>query len=238
MGTHDRERETHVREFVMVEQAALRRRMEAAIDSMLALLDELDGDPDLEPDNDDEPSLGWPANGPRALSEVVYPERGAAPCDCEYDDVEEAEGDFTEDLEPEDEGDPDMELEGDPEEDREPALGWNAEASQAVLMGTPSACEDEPSLGSTEGLEPAAARSWDGYRWSRAKGIRRFRLGSQEHWGSDGRGEPWAVTDAEEEFDGREDDGGREDDDNGVADRDGMQEQFGGYRPNGYVGVL
>lgn len=59
MGTHVRERETHIRDFVMVEQATLRRRMEAAIDSMLALLDELDGDPDLEASNDDEPSLGW-----------------------------------------------------------------------------------------------------------------------------------------------------------------------------------
>lgn len=64
MGTHGRERETHIREFVMIEQAALRRRMEAAIDSMLALLDELDGDPDLEASNDDEPSLGW-CNGAR-----------------------------------------------------------------------------------------------------------------------------------------------------------------------------
>ncbi|MGQ3674019.1 hypothetical protein ACT6QH_00725 [Xanthobacter sp. TB0139] len=59
MGTHVRERESHVLEFVMVERELLRRRMEAAIEAMLVMLDELDGDPDLEPE-EDEPWLGWP----------------------------------------------------------------------------------------------------------------------------------------------------------------------------------
>ncbi len=64
MGTHVRERETHIREFVMVERQALRQRMEAAIESLLALLDELEGDADLESANDDEPSLGWEGGQP------------------------------------------------------------------------------------------------------------------------------------------------------------------------------
>lgn len=36
-----------------------RRRIEDTIEQLLALLDEADGDADLEPDNDDEPSFGW-----------------------------------------------------------------------------------------------------------------------------------------------------------------------------------
>ena len=38
---------------------ALERTMDAT-DRLLALLDSLDGDPDFEPDGDDEPSLGAP----------------------------------------------------------------------------------------------------------------------------------------------------------------------------------
>ncbi|RTL97429.1 hypothetical protein EJV44_08935 [Ancylobacter aquaticus] len=70
MGTHVRDRRRHVREFIMIERFALRERMEAAVESMLALLDELEGDTDREPDfgdwepdNDDEPWLGWSQNG-------------------------------------------------------------------------------------------------------------------------------------------------------------------------------
>lgn len=58
MHTHSGERENYVRDFVMAEQGMLRQRLETAIESMLALLDELDGDAaDYEPDNDDEPWL-------------------------------------------------------------------------------------------------------------------------------------------------------------------------------------
>lgn len=57
MGTHVRERERHVREFVMVDQARLRERIEATIEAMIAMLDELEGDPDLEPDTHDEPDV-------------------------------------------------------------------------------------------------------------------------------------------------------------------------------------
>ena len=37
------------------------------IERLLVLLDELDADPDFEPD-DEEPSLGWPEYGPGALA--------------------------------------------------------------------------------------------------------------------------------------------------------------------------
>lgn len=36
-----------------------RASLEAKIEELIALLDLLDGDADLEPDNDNEPSLGW-----------------------------------------------------------------------------------------------------------------------------------------------------------------------------------
>ncbi len=41
-----------VRQFLRSGETSLHLRMEAAIDAMLVLLDELDGDFDLEPDND------------------------------------------------------------------------------------------------------------------------------------------------------------------------------------------
>ncbi|MFG1340571.1 hypothetical protein [Xanthobacter autotrophicus] len=47
------------RRFAPVERTSLRGRIEAAIDTLIALLDEVESDPDLEPDNDDEPSFGW-----------------------------------------------------------------------------------------------------------------------------------------------------------------------------------
>ena len=40
-------------------RAALRRELEATIDRLIAALNALDADPDLEPDADGEPSLGW-----------------------------------------------------------------------------------------------------------------------------------------------------------------------------------
>ncbi|WP_341991851.1 hypothetical protein [Azorhizobium sp. AG788] len=48
MRTHFGERGSYVPEFVMVDTQRLRARMEAAVDTLLALLDEMDGDPDLE----------------------------------------------------------------------------------------------------------------------------------------------------------------------------------------------
>lgn len=37
-----------------------RRNIEEAIERLLVVLDSLEADPDIEPGNDDEPSLGWP----------------------------------------------------------------------------------------------------------------------------------------------------------------------------------
>ncbi|HEV7247933.1 MAG TPA: hypothetical protein VGN93_13195 [Shinella sp.] len=41
-----------------------RRAVEAKIEELIALLDLLDGDVDLEPGNDNEPTLGWPEGWP------------------------------------------------------------------------------------------------------------------------------------------------------------------------------
>lgn len=38
---------------------AMRARLEATIDALVELLDAVDGEPDLEPDADAEPWLGW-----------------------------------------------------------------------------------------------------------------------------------------------------------------------------------
>lgn len=40
----------HSREFVMVERRQLRERAERTIEALIAMLDELDGDPDIEGD--------------------------------------------------------------------------------------------------------------------------------------------------------------------------------------------
>ena len=59
MNMHLREGRSHVREFVEV-PGGFRRSVEEAIEGLLAVLDQLDGDPDLEDDGSAEPTLGWP----------------------------------------------------------------------------------------------------------------------------------------------------------------------------------
>ncbi len=44
-------------------RGSLRRAVEAQIDQLIAFLDYIDGDPDLEPVADDEPLLGWTRAG-------------------------------------------------------------------------------------------------------------------------------------------------------------------------------
>ncbi|RTL96164.1 hypothetical protein EJV44_11335 [Ancylobacter aquaticus] len=53
MEHHPGERPNYARDFTMVEVRALRKRTEAAVDALLALLDEIDSDPDLEPSGDE-----------------------------------------------------------------------------------------------------------------------------------------------------------------------------------------
>jgi len=67
-----------------------RSELEAHIDDMIAILDTLDGDPDFEPENDNEPSLGWPAYGPGALAPVFEHD------DREVEDENDEDGGDTE----------------------------------------------------------------------------------------------------------------------------------------------
>lgn len=48
-----------------------RASLEAKIEELIGLLDLLDGDADLEPDSDSEPSLGWPEAGAAGLAPVL-----------------------------------------------------------------------------------------------------------------------------------------------------------------------
>ncbi len=73
MGIHFREPDNYVQ--ILEITPATRRGIEDAIEQLIALLDTLDPDVDLEPDTDDEengdlepdedsePSLGWPQAG-------------------------------------------------------------------------------------------------------------------------------------------------------------------------------
>jgi len=53
MGTHVRERESLVPEYVWIERRRLRQRAERTIEELIELLDELDGDTDVEDNGDD-----------------------------------------------------------------------------------------------------------------------------------------------------------------------------------------
>lgn len=89
MHGHFGERPSRGRLFELVETRALRRRMEAAIDVLLATLDALDGESDLEPANDDEPSLGWPRVGRGAAGREDGPATDAGDDDREYDGADD-----------------------------------------------------------------------------------------------------------------------------------------------------
>jgi hypothetical protein len=87
-----------------------RRIIEDAIERLLAMLDEMEPDPDYEPENDDEPSLGWPEDRPgsgegRRLAATACPdecevedEHGGDIQDEPHDDIGEAEQEHDEET--------------------------------------------------------------------------------------------------------------------------------------------
>lgn len=73
-----------------------RDRIAAHIEALIGLLDLLDDDPDLEPDNDNEPSLGAPEH---VVQSHWYSPVSAEVCDTELEDENDEENG---DDEPED----------------------------------------------------------------------------------------------------------------------------------------
>ncbi|QJP12174.1 hypothetical protein G3545_12200 [Starkeya sp. ORNL1] len=116
-----------VREFVMVERQRLRMRAEAAIESLLAILDEIDGDPDLENhdpelDNDGdwhEPELGWTGIGTGWRGSDLDGDCSRIPLNHDFEDEHDG-------CEP-DEGD------DEPDADSEPSLGWSPGESESAI---------------------------------------------------------------------------------------------------------
>jgi hypothetical protein len=97
--------------------SAMRARLEQTIEALVALLDEIDGDADLEPGVDDEPSLGW-----------TYGFDGSpAPVRDDCDDDREL------DLADDEDGG-----------DREPWLGWRGDGRGAWGDEGTDDREDEP----------------------------------------------------------------------------------------------
>lgn len=61
MGYHFREQESFVR--IVELTPRLRKRIEQVIEHLVSILDQFDGDENLEDGGDDEPSLGWTKSG-------------------------------------------------------------------------------------------------------------------------------------------------------------------------------
>jgi hypothetical protein len=68
--------------------ATMRKRLQATIENLIALMDEIDGDENLEESGDEEASLGWPERGPGAA--------GGHYDDREADDADDEDGGDTE----------------------------------------------------------------------------------------------------------------------------------------------
>ncbi|CAN7583886.1 hypothetical protein [Rhizobium leguminosarum] len=71
-----------------------RDRLEAQIEALIGLLDLLDDDPDLEPDNDNEPSLGAPEQ--HVSQAHWYSPVSADQSDLEIEDENDEDGGDTE----------------------------------------------------------------------------------------------------------------------------------------------
>lgn len=59
---------------------SMRLKLATTIENLIALLDEIEGDPDLEETGDLEPSIGWPEGGPSRLAKGMRHDD-----DCEAD---------------------------------------------------------------------------------------------------------------------------------------------------------
>ena len=80
---------------------SLRRRMEAAVERLIAAMDDLDGDPDLEDSDDAEPSLGSTnhPNQTRAWADSPADDlefEGDAVADCDLEEQHDREDDEAE----------------------------------------------------------------------------------------------------------------------------------------------
>lgn len=107
-----------------------------SIERLIDLLDALEGDPDLEPDDDDEPCLGAPEQVQQGFwYSWTLPDTDERECD-NADDEPYLSGWFRDTSD----------LEADPS-DLEPALGWQNEGTQARLHFPFGEGEDEPELG-------------------------------------------------------------------------------------------
>ena len=110
MGYHFREQENFVR--IVELTPAMRKQIEATIEQLLLILDQFDGDPDLEDGADGEPSLSWTdTQGRYGLDDIV-----GAPFADPADDNE------LEDEHDEDGG------------DHEPTLGWTESGAMATTF--------------------------------------------------------------------------------------------------------
>jgi hypothetical protein len=75
-----------------------RRSIEDAIERLLAMLDLMDEDPDLEPDSDDEHTLGWLKDGPQYCG-MDNTDRELDDCDDEPEALEPCLTDARSDME-------------------------------------------------------------------------------------------------------------------------------------------
>lgn len=121
MGTHVRDQER--RDFTMVEVREVRRRAEAAIETLLALLDDLDGDADVEQE------MGWPLGTDQELTCYW----------CERDHYGH-EGDEHDGREPPEDAESVTWTEAIDQDDGNARTG-------AIAGWWPSADDDEPSIG-------------------------------------------------------------------------------------------
>ncbi|WP_197434650.1 hypothetical protein [Agrobacterium vitis] len=73
MGYHFREQESFVR--IVELTPRLRRQIEQAIEHLVFILDQFDGDENMEDGGDNEASLGWTERGPNACLEAPSDDR-------------------------------------------------------------------------------------------------------------------------------------------------------------------